>query len=245
MLEDRLPLWAEDLPRFYDIFSQSDRSNEANYFSGFDDVWRDNPLARKRYKQLENKLRQLDNIARQEFKQKILRYITIKDNRRGYNQLFECLNELNGYLYLKSMGCKEIHFIPEKRNSQTPDLSASFGISKVLLEVKTINKSDLNIKWVRKNSEIGANGVRHMKAKEVRRGLDDSLKHKIKCTISKARSQLLKYSCTGVKRRIVYLVLDLDIRLALDPRNHDELAAYMRQQGDEQIEVVHEFLSLL
>lgn len=234
------PTWAEVFPKLYELYCESDQADEVNYFTAFDNALK-MPSARFRYEQLEEELGQLDNVAWREFKQKALTYVTTKDSRRGYNQLFECFNEVKGFLYLKTEGCEKIHFIPEA-DITSPDLRACCGSSVVLLEVKSINKSDAEVEWVSMNSEIGANGVRHMEAREVRRGLDDYLKHKIKDTVSRARDQLLGYFSEGVKRRIVYLVINLDILSALDPRNYDDLAVYIQQQGDKQIEVVYQFL---
>ena len=229
------PAWAEDFPRLYELYCESDQANEANYFTAFGDVLR-MPLARSRYEQLEEELKQLDNIAWKEFKERVLRYVTTRDSRREYNQLFECFNEVKGYLYLKSEGCKEIHFIPEEKNIATPDIRAHRGSSVVLLEVKTINKSEAEIDWLIANSELRDG---RMQAKQVLQGLGDPLKHKIAEKISDAKRQLLDYPCKGVKRRIVYLVINLDIPHALDPRNFNELAAYIQLQGDKQIEVMY------
>jgi len=229
--------WAENFPRLYELYRNSDQENEANYFASFDEVLK-NPLAQSHYERLEEELTQLSDVAWQEFKQKVLRYVTIRDSLRGYNQLFECFNEVKGYLYLKSEGYKEIHFIP-KEDSKTPDLRACCGSSIVLLEVKTINTSADEIKWIRENSEIGADGVRHMEAREVRQGLNQGLNDKITKAVEEAREQLLSHACEGVEHRIVYLVIHLDRLLALDSSNLIKLAAYIGKQGDEQIEVKH------
>ena len=219
------PTWAGDFPKLYELYRESDQADEANYFTAFDNILR-MPLARFHYEQLEEELRQLDNVAWQEFKQKALAYVTTKDSRRGYNQLFECFNEVKGFFYLKTEGCQKIHFIPEA-NITSPDLRACYRSSTVLLEVKTINKSEVEIDWF----------IAAPQAKEAIQGLGDPLKRKIVDKISEAKRQLLDYVSEGVKRRIVYLVINLDIPHALDRRNFDDLAVYMQTQGDTQIEV--------
>jgi len=228
------PTWAEDFPRLYELYHESDQHDEANYFARLPEELK-NPYARPSYERLEEELEQLDDGAWQEFKEKVLSYITIMDSRRGYEQLFDLFMEVKGYLYLKSEGCEKIHFIPEG-DTKTPDLCARCGSSTVLLEAKTINKSDEEIDWIRANSERPDG---RMQAKEVRLGLGDSLKRKIADKINKAKEQLMSYACEGVQRRIVYLIIHLDILRALDPRNLGELVAYIDEQSDEQIEVMH------
>lgn len=178
--------------------------------------------ARLDYEQLEKELDQVDKGAWQEFKQKVRPYITTKDSQRGHNQLFECFNEVKGYLYLETEGCGNIHFIRES-NITHPDLRACYGSSIVLLEVKTCNKSDAENEWIKANSQFGS-----MQVKNAIQGLGDPLKQKIAEKISEAKRQLLNYASDGVKRRIVYLVISLDVLLALDPRNLNDLAAYIQ-----------------
>jgi hypothetical protein len=224
--------WAEGFPKLYELYSKSDQADEANYFTAFDKTL-NIPLARFRYERLEGDLMQLDDVAWQEFQQKALKYVAKKDRRRGYNQLFECFNEITGFLYLKTEGCENIHFIPEAKVT-SPDLKAGYRNSTVLLEVKTINKSEAEIEWIIANSQLCGS---RMRAGEAIQGLGNSLKLKIADKISEAKHQLLNYPSDGVKRRIVYLVINMDILSALDPRNYDDLAVYVHTQDNTQIEV--------
>jgi hypothetical protein len=232
------PKWSEVFPRLYELFSESCQSNEANYFKAFDKTLK-MPLAQSDYKLLEGEISQLDNVAWQEFKLKALNYITTRPSSRGYNQLFECFNEIKGYLYLKAERCRNIHFIPED-SVTSPDLKACFGDSMVLLEVKTINKSSAEIEWILANSQIGGN----RKAMESIQGLSNSLKNKITYKINQAKLQLLDYPSVGVKRRIVFLVINLDRLYALVPRNYDDLAVYIQTQSNTQIEVQYSCVNL-
>jgi hypothetical protein len=238
------PAWAKDFPRLYELYRESTQDNETNYFKDFDSVLTIPPdisPARSSYERREKELEELDEAAWQAFKQKVRRYnsyITKKDELRGYQQLFALLNEVNGYLYLKSNRCDEIHFISED-NTTTPDLIARCGSFVVLMEVKTINESKEELDWLIENSKRPYD---RLQVREVRQGLEDSLKRKISDTVSKAKSQLLGYAAEKVDRRIVYLVIRLDILTAKNPRNIDELAAFIQQQSDNQIEVVHTLL---
>lgn len=238
------PAWAKDFPRLYELYLESKTAHLENYFREFDNVLK-LPWAHEDYVRLEQELRQLDKPAWQALRQKALKCITIKNELRGHNQLFECLNEAKGYLYLKSEGCKEIHFISEeviKRGVKTPDLHARCGRSKILLEVKTINTSDDERKWIQANSLIRDDSTRHMEARVGPRGLDNGLKNKIERAIKKAREQLFSYSAEKVKRRMVYLAINLDILFDCDSRNIDELVAYIQQQGNNQIvRIINEY----
>ena len=71
------PTWAKVFPKLYELYCESDQADEANYFTAFDNVLK-MPLARFRYEQLEEELGQLDDVAWQEFKQRVLTYVTIK-----------------------------------------------------------------------------------------------------------------------------------------------------------------------
>jgi len=227
--------WSKDFPRLYDLYCESDQQDEANYFATFYEVL-ENPYVRPYYERLEEELGQLDDVAWQGLKRKVFRYVGIRNSQRGYSQLFDLLNEAKGYLYLKSQGCEEIRFIPEDSDG-APDLITHCGGSVFLLEVKTINKSKEENDIIKANSERPV--VVRMQVIEGRLGLDDSLKRKITGKINKAKRQLMSYACDGIQRRIAYLIIHLDIALASDSRNIDELAVFIEEQGNNQVEIKH------
>ena len=233
------PEWVEDFPRLYDLFCQSVKQNEMNYFIGIEEQLK-NPLNRKKYEILEKDLEVLDDIAWQSLKQKILKdnYLTIRDDLRGWYQLFNAFSEAKGYLFLKSENCTEIYFIP-KVNTRTPDLCGKYKDKKILLEVKTVNRSNNNLFWIKENSNFNSG---HMTAREVENGMSDFLKNKIISSIISAKRQLCEYACIGVIRKIVYLVITLDNTTALDSRNIKECEVFIDKQGDDQVEVKHCFL---
>lgn len=231
------PGWAKDFPRLYELYCDSDQDNEENYFDSLDEFLKNLWGARAAHKRSEEELQQLVPVAWDAFKQKVSPYVTSRDERRGWNQLVECFNEVKGYLYLKSQGCEDIQFIPEESNSKSPDLKAHCGSSVVLLEVKTVNQSDDEIKYISGNSEIGNDGVRKFTVREIHPGLNDHLKSKIIDAIVQAKNQFIEYTCDGVRRRIAYLVIRLDYQHARDSRDLDELAAFIDKQSGEEVEV--------
>jgi hypothetical protein len=228
------PTWAKDFPMLYDMYCESKQSNKANYFAGFDEALR-MPGAQTLYKQLEEDLKQLDGDAWNDLKRKACRCLTDKDDYDRYRELFDYLNEVKGYLSLKSEGCEEIKFITPEGNEKNPDLSARCGGAITLLEVKTINTSNCENEWIRDNPKKGEDGADQMQARKVCRGLSDGLRNKITSKLDEARNQLFSYSLEKVERRIVFLAINLDILFAADQRNIDELIGYIQQQSNYRI----------
>jgi hypothetical protein len=234
---------ARDFPRLYELYCDSNTAINTNFLANFEDVV--NYANRQRYfKELEKDLQQLDDKAWQELKRKALKYVIKKDKLRGWEQLFNTLSEVKGYLYLKAVGCTEVYFIPE-RNTSTPDLYGRCGSDGILMEVKTINRSDEELKWIEGNLKEYLNWKKgkpqRLRTREYRTGLDNHLECKIIDTINTAKNQLLSYDCNRVRRKIVYLVVDLDILFTHNSRNLDEFAAYIDEQSEEQIEVKYCF----
>ena len=61
---------------------------------------------------------------------------------RGWDPVFDLLNEVKGYIYLKSMQCEDIAFVTPTYERKSPDLRAILNGRPVLCEVKTISTSD-------------------------------------------------------------------------------------------------------
>ena len=82
-------------------------------------------------------------------------------SRRGWQQLFDILNQARAYNYLKTLGCSNILFIPRADNQalRTPDIEAILGSDRVLCEVKTINISQKEI-HARTSFTVRSIGVR-------------------------------------------------------------------------------------
>src|SRR5439155_14209871 len=136
-----IPAWSEALPKLYDLYSCSDRTDPNNYFNApnvmqaLDDC--DSGL-----KEIESDLQPIDGEAWKEFKFKTVPYVTATD-RWGWNtQLFDRFNEVKGYVFLKQQGYLDIYFIAEVPGKKTPDLSGKGSDGAVLLEVKTVHESD-------------------------------------------------------------------------------------------------------
>ncbi len=222
--------WATAFPRLFDLYRASDRTDPQNYFLQWGVM---NALVTQRQTAVahETELQQVHDAAWEEFKRKAQRYTAVRHKQRDYAQLFDCFNEIKGYLYLRSEGYDEIHFM-EEVDTRTPDLRATRGTSVALLEVKTIHESDDECAYF-------AADPKTRDAKKVEHALPDMLKSKLRKTIPHARRQLLEYQDSAAERRIIYLVIRIDFHYRIE----DELASFINQQADSQAEVVHVMLN--
>jgi hypothetical protein len=133
---------------------------------------------------------------------------------RGWQQLFDTLNEAKGYNYLARIGCTDIKFIPLATTDkvQTPDLRGFLGATRVLCEVKTINVSDDEV------NRLATGGVG-----TTRLHLKNQFFDKLSSVIRTAASQLLAFDKDLTSRRIAYVVFSFDDRI------HEYADEYQKQ----------------
>jgi hypothetical protein len=222
--------WENKLPKLYEIYSESDPNNPDNYFIGMDRRL-ENTDALLRYYELEVCLCQLDSNAWQDFKQSVKPYVCAKNDLYEWRQLFDCFNEVKGYLYLKKRAFRDIRFI-EVGDGNTPDVCASSEEGTVLLEVKTINKSDVDVC-----------AVKSAKMRRVQVSLSKEFDYKLGRIIAKARDQLFGYQATNVFCRIVFLVVNPDLVNALYSGNKEEVDRFLKkkEQSNPDIKIVCDY----
>ena len=115
----------EGLPRISELRDLADNTGSPDaYFREFDDLVGNHPQVRQFWQARENELSGLDADQWDFLKDKIRPRLTSRDERRGWSQFFETLNEVRGYVYLKRIGCSGIRFIPSESGKKTPDLGA-------------------------------------------------------------------------------------------------------------------------
>lgn len=200
-----VPSWSKRFPRLYDLYAGSDRCHPSNYFS--------DPKVKQALEgadstliEIEDRLQQLDENAWKKFQAKAVRYVTAT-NQWGWNeQLFDCLNEPKGYVYLKDQGYSDIRFIPEVPDKKTPDLCGTRYDGHALVEVKTVHESD-DVNCYRTRS--GKYQGQQKEARDVTPNHNQALENKLKSHIQKALEQL-QYNQEAANRRIVFLVITLD-----------------------------------
>jgi len=178
-------MFRKEFPMIYEfLFDQIlDRDCESAYGRNFESILQSCPEAKRKWLRIEKALQGLDPCSQKVLKKKVCPYLTKKHAGRGWHQLFDVLNEARAYDYLKSLGCSDVHLIPEsiKNGEQTPDLEGVLCSGKVLCEVKTINISDEEAKVRASDKPI----VRNTQDK-----LENPFFDKLRSCLTKAEKQL-------------------------------------------------------
>ncbi|HUZ68416.1 MAG TPA: hypothetical protein VMU65_01770 [Candidatus Saccharimonadales bacterium] len=110
------------------------------YFQNFEERLEQSEHVRAQYMKCERPLATLDEDAWTDVLERAAPLTMQRDAKRGWQSLFDTLNEAKGYAYLRSLGCSEVGFI-HRDTRTTPDLRAVLDGRHVLCEVKTINVS--------------------------------------------------------------------------------------------------------
>lgn len=194
--------------RLSELASLHPLDDKNSRFYNFWETFYDNPGRVQAFSLIENELSALDDSSWNFLKAEAKTLCVKSDERRGWSQLFEKLNEAKGYCFLKLMGCTNISFIHRetKNNIETPDLVGWKNTSQVLCEVKTINISDDLV-----SAKINMSGM------SAQNTLTAGLTNKLKSTITKAVSQLNSYSKLPGTKKYIFLVITYDDEL--DYRN--------------------------
>ncbi len=208
-------MYRNELARVYELhdIAQNPSSPDA-YFSDFDNKLMESPLRLKHFRDIETDLQGLDTAAWDFFKKQLAPLLTVKSDNRGWQALFDKLNEAKGYNHLVRAGCANVRFIPVSSVSgqRTPDLEGISARTRVLCEVKTVNISEDEA--IRRTN--GAAGSISLK-------LPDGFFKKLKSDIETATSQIVAYDPDNSVRRIIYVVLNFDDNL------HEYAADYSAQ----------------
>jgi hypothetical protein len=193
---------SDELPRISQLRDYSVNLNSLKaYFRGDDDKL-SNPQKRKFFVALEQELQGLDPEAWEFLKCEALPRLKARHPTRGWQQLFDTLNEGKGYNFLVRIGCKDIKFIQKTGNSKTPDLQGFLESAWVLCEVKTINVS-----------KDEANRLTNGGVQTKRLYLEKEFFNKLSSDICIAASQLSAFDKDSASRRIVYMIFNFDDRL--------------------------------
>jgi len=215
--------WKEEYPRLFELFESSDRECNDNYFSHMNDE-KTRKYGKASYMKWENILSQLDSVAFKHLVSKSKRNVTVCHKYRGWEQLFNCLNEAIGYIYLKEQEYNEIDFIDES-NEERPDLFAKSEKKSALLEVKTIRKSDIDVLRDRAWKSIDE--------------IPEGLKSKIISDVNKAKSQFDSFG-VEVNHKICYIIISLDLAIDMNKTNRDKINKFIDAIDNSGIEIVHE-----
>ena len=146
---------------------------------------------------MERPLDVLDAEAWHDLKERAVPVLTASDRTRGWQALFDTLNESKGYAYLGNIGCTSVAFV-ERRTKKTPDLRALLNSDRVLCEVKTTNISQ--------DEADRRERVHHgeIRAFDVPQHVTPQLRHKVSSTLEHAVEQLDHEDPQRTARRIVF-----------------------------------------
>jgi hypothetical protein len=172
----------------------------------------DNPIHLKFLRDIEDELQGLNPISWDLLKSEAAPLVAKKDLKRGWQPLWDKLNEAKGYNYLMAIGCSEVRFIRRAtvKHRRTPDVEGMLGAAKVLCEVKTINPSEKEMAHRRRNFSVGTISIR----------LSPEFFDKLKKTLETARDQMAAYCLAVGTRRIVLVIINYDDML------HEYVANY-------------------
>lgn len=195
-------MFRKELPRIYELRDLlSTPLPPDGYFRNLDQSLTEIPQKLRQYRDIEQELQGLDEKAWAFLKSEAVPRLTAHDPARGWQSLFDILNQAKAYNHLKRSGCTEIAFIPPSRvkGKQTPDLKAVSNASPVLCEVKTINISQKEAER-RRTGGVGSSSDR----------LEDGFFNKLTSDLTQARSQMLAYDQGAAAQKIVYVIVNFD-----------------------------------
>jgi hypothetical protein len=193
-------MFATVLPRFFELRGLlADPASPSAYFQDFENLLEKEPLVRKVFARWEKKLQFLDENAWRDQKAEAQPYLIVRDQRRGWQQLFNVLGQADAYKHLKDAGWANVRFIPREHRRKTPDLEGSDDLGRILCEVKTISPSDAEL-----------NARREPKVRSVERELNASFFRKFRSSIMEAKAQLETYDPNSEARHLVYVRVCFD-----------------------------------
>jgi hypothetical protein len=185
-------------------------SSPGPYFRNFEQSLSEIRQKLKQFRDVEADLQGLDAEAWAFLKSEVAPLLKAKHPTRGWQFLFDKLNQAKAYNYLKGEGYPNVRFIPPSAvpGQQTPDLEADG----VLCEVKTINVSDAEANR-RHSGGVGS----------VADQLDEGFFRKLSSDLKKAKAQMVSYDGGVGSKHIVYIIANFDDSL------HEYADRYQRQ----------------
>lgn len=226
----------ERLPRVFELKDLAqDPSHRHAYFQDFESTPESMPQKLDDFIRLESQLAQLDGAPWHDLAARAARHLvsTTRDLGRGWQQLFDALNEARAYGYLLRLGCTDIKFVAPG-DIKKPDLAASLEGRPILCEVKTINVSDDQAERDRRvaSGEIFGTDV-------VPQLPDEFLVKKLTPTLQRARQQLASHDPSKRARWIVYVVLNLDgLAFDYDTEQFRQIDDYLVSRSVADVELV-------
>ncbi len=205
-------------PNLADLWHASETEDPNNYFRIYDSPELP-PGAEIQFEEWDSLIAILDPQSRTNFLRRASGTVSSPtSSARGWTQLVECVNEIRGYKYAIFLGFSSAKLIQEQQ-IELPDIEATNSTSKCLLEVKTIQKSDL---------EIQRRGL--VQTEEP--GLPTRLKRVLRKRYKKAVTQIGNHPWASDARKICYMFINPDLRTLLAEENKDNLHRFLDEIED-------------
>jgi len=223
------------LPRFFELreLVQPPAEIHNSIFSDFENSLDTTPEKYAAFLAWENELQKVDESPWADLKQEASPYLMRDKKGRGWEPLFNILNQALAYGYLKNdLGCSRLQFI-KRSTGKTPDLQGHLNGIDVLCEVKTINISKEEV-TARKDSADGK-----FEAKQTQNQLKDPFFKKLLLTIEVAKKQIKAYGKQDHPRGIAFFVVNFDDFYSEYKEDYYfQIDQYLSQNPVSEIEVV-------
>jgi hypothetical protein len=193
-------MYRTDLPRIYelrDLFP--DPLPPDACFGGLDGSYSVSPQKLRQYRDLEQDLAGLDTAAWEFLKSEVQPLLQIKHETRGWQPVFDKLNQAKAYNYLKCDGYHSIRFIPPILGRKTPDLEAHKDSARALCEVKTINVSKIE---AGRRLSGGVSSTRDQ--------LENGFFRKLSSDLARAESQIAAYASGTTVIKLAFVIINFD-----------------------------------
>jgi len=203
IVEDSRP-FAKAFSRLYELKDAvPDSTHPDAYFQNFEKRLEESEHIRNQYMNVERPLEALDQHAWHDMLKRAAPLTVRRHATRGWQSLFDTLNEAKAYAYLQRLGCSDIAFI-ERASKRTPDLRAVLDGRRVLCEAKTVNLSQ---------DETDRRDRIHrgeIFATSVEASITSGMLNKVTSTLVHAIEQLDHEDPNRTARRFVFTVLHFD-----------------------------------
>lgn len=204
-------MYRRELPRVFELHDMvMPSSSPEAYFSNFEKSLSEIRQKLKQFRDIEADLQGLDADAWAFLKSEVAPLLKARHPTRGWQALFDKLNQAKAFNYLRAASYRNVRFVPPSAvpGKQTPDLEADGA----LCEVKTINVSDAEANR-RHSGGVGS----------VTDQLDDGFFRKLSSDLTKAKAQMVAYDSGAASKHIVYIIANFDDNL------HEYADRYQRQ----------------
>jgi hypothetical protein len=227
-------MYRKQLPRIYELRDLLPDPIPADaYFQNLDETLTNIPQKLRQYRELERDLQWLDTDAWAFLKSEVAHLLLVKDEKRGWQSLFDRLNQTKAYNYLKKAGYTTVKFIPRSSvaRRRTPDLEASSDTAVALCEVKTINVSDIEAHR-RFSRGVGTTTDQ----------LGSGFFAKLASDLAQAETQMAAHDANPAVKRIAYFVINFDDSLhEYADRYGEQIERYVAEHSKAGLEVVFDW----